>query len=81
MLRINFYTQIALGHYIIDNLFDSIHSRRPDYMSAFFAWDPIDEDAAVETYPDEGDRTRYLRALSMYKAFLCPNRQFMTLRI
>jgi len=70
MLRINFYKQIALGHYIISALFDSKHSRRPDYMSAFFAWEPVDEDAATETYPDEGDRTRYLRALSMYKAFL-----------
>lgn len=70
MLRINFYSQIALGHYIIGALFDTRHARRPDYMSAFFAWEPVDEDAATEAYPDEGERTRYLRALSMYKAFL-----------
>lgn len=70
MLRINFYQQIALGHYIICALFDSKHPRRPDYMNAFFAWEPIDEDNVSEYYPGEGDRTRYSRALSMYKAFL-----------
>lgn len=70
MLRINFYEQITLGHYIISALFDSKHPRRPDYMSAFFAWEPVDEAAAREAYPDEGDLTRFLRALSMYKAFL-----------
>lgn len=70
MLKTNFYRQIALGHYIIGALFDTKHPRRPDYMSAFFAWEPVDEDTATESYPDEGDRTRYLRALSMYKAFL-----------
>lgn len=70
MLRINFYKQITLGHYIIGALFDSKHSRRPDYMSAFFAWEPADEGTVAETYPDKGDQTRYLRALSMYKAFL-----------
>ena len=70
MLRINFYKQIALGHSIISTLFNTLHQRRPDYMSAFFAWEPIDEEAATETFPDEGDRTRYLRALSMYKAYM-----------
>lgn len=70
MLRINFYKQIALGHYIIGALFDSKHPRRPDYMSTFFAWEPIDEEITTESFPDEGDKTRYLRALSMYKAFL-----------
>jgi len=69
MLRINFYEQIALGHSIISTLFNTRHQRRPDYMNAFFAWEPIDEEAATEI-PDEGDRTRYLRALSMYKAYL-----------
>ena len=69
MLRINFYEQIALGHSIIGALFNTRHQRRPDYMNAFFAWEPIDEEAATEI-SDEGDRIRYLRALSMYKAYL-----------
>lgn len=70
MLRVNFYKQIALGHSIISALFNTRHPRRPDYMSAFFAWEPVDEEAVTELFPDGGDRTRYLRALSMYKAYL-----------
>ena len=53
MLRINFYEQIALGHSIISALFNTRHQRRPDYMSAFFAWEPIDEEAASEIFPDQ----------------------------
>jgi DNA helicase HerA-like ATPase len=70
VLRTNFYEQVVLGHAIIHSLFDSVHQRRPDYMAPFFGWEPLDEAEIPERYPDEGDRKRCERILSMYLALL-----------
>jgi DNA helicase HerA-like ATPase len=71
-LRANFYQQVELGHSIITSLFDTTHRNRPRYIEPLFAWAPVDPDTSEinERYPDYGDRTRYLRALSMYYALL-----------
>lgn len=72
MLRANFYKQVGLGHAIILSLFDTVHDRRPDYMAAFLGWEPVDNDpsAVKARYPDESDRKRYVRSLSMYLTLL-----------
>ncbi len=67
VLRVNFHRQIELGHAIINGLF---MDRRPDYMAPFFGWEPVDADKIPDRFPDHGDRTRYNRALSMYRAVL-----------
>jgi uncharacterized protein DUF87 len=71
MLRTNFYRQVELGHAIIQNLFDVVHSgRRPDYVAPLLGWEPIDPEQIATRFTDEGEQTRYRRALSMYWALL-----------
>lgn len=70
MLRTNFFTQIALGHSIIQGLFDSVHARRPDYMAAFLGWEPVDSANIATAFPDQSSQQRYKRAMAMYMALL-----------
>ena len=70
MLRVNFFDQVALGHAIIESLFDAFHQRRPDYMAPFLGWEPIDPRDIGTVLPEKGDQVRYSRALSIYFALL-----------
>lgn len=70
VLRVNFYDQVALGHAIVSALFNTHHATRPDYMAAFFGWEPVDVKDITAQFPDIGEQKRYKRALGMYWALL-----------
>ncbi len=70
MLRANFYSQVELGHAIIQSLYRVVHDRTPDYVAPLLSWEPVAEEALKTRFPDWGDQTRARRALSMYFALL-----------
>ena len=71
-LQANFYEQVELGHSIIVSLFPEEHHRKPppNYLLPLLEWEPCDKAYIEERFPHPGDRTRYLRAQSMYFAVL-----------
>ncbi len=73
VLRVNFYEQLSLGHSMISSLFNTVHATRPDYMAPFFGWEPIDELELNKRFAEDpfgSEKTRYQRAISMYKGLL-----------
>jgi hypothetical protein len=70
-LKVNFFQQVELGHSVITSLYREIHRQQPpNYLQAFLEWSPCDEARLVEQFPNFGDRTRYIRARSLYFAVL-----------
>jgi hypothetical protein len=91
-LRVNFHSQVELGHAIINALWPSEHANRPNYVIPLLEWEPCDVDDVGRKklearFPDIGEKTRYLRALSMYHAallkanFAAPDRMWIDLHV
>ncbi len=69
-LKVDFYRQVELGHSVMTSLFDAEHGQPPKYLLPLLNWEPVDEEALEERFPEEGDRKRFIRARSMYFAAL-----------
>ena len=70
-LKADFFGDLRLGHRIVSELFRQQEGQPPDYMKAFFEWEPLAESEvrALER-ADREAATRYLRQESLYRCVL-----------
>lgn len=69
-LKINFYESVAVGHSLIQQLWDTTHASKPNYVQPILNWAP----PALEEEPDRlGDASGYnhfWRSMSLWFALL-----------
>lgn len=70
-LKADFFGDLRLGHRIITELFRQQEGQPPDYMKAFFEWEPLPESEVRTLERDDREAaTRYQRQESMYRCVL-----------
>jgi hypothetical protein len=70
-LKADFFGDLKLGHKIITELFRQQEGQPPDYMKAFFEWEPLGESEVRALERDDREAaTRYQRQESIYRCVL-----------
>src|SRR5687768_7474219 len=70
-LKADFFHDLRLGHRIITELFRQQEGQPPDYMKAFFEWEPLSEGEVRALERDDREAaTRYSRQESIYRCVL-----------
>jgi hypothetical protein len=70
-LKADFFGDLRLGHKIITELFRQQEGQPPDYMKAFFEWEPLSESEVRALERDDREAaTRYQRQESVYRCVL-----------
>lgn len=70
-LKADFFGDLRLGHRIITELFRQTEGQPPDYMKAFFEWEPLAESEVHALERDDREAaTRYQRQESVYRCVL-----------
>src|SRR5262249_41576953 len=71
VLKANFYSDLAVGHKIIKDLYVQQLGTPPDYFKSFIDWEVLGDDDLKELeLNDRSAHTRYLRQLSIYQCIL-----------
>jgi len=69
-LRINFYESVTVGHALIQQLWDTTHATKPNYMQPILNWSPPE----LSEEPDRGGNpsgyNHFWRTMSMWFALL-----------
>jgi hypothetical protein len=70
-LKADFFADLRLGHRIVCELFRQSEGQPPDYMKAFFEWEPLAESEVRALERDDREAaTRYQRQESIYRCVL-----------
>ena len=70
-LKADFFADLRLGHRIISELFRQTEGQPPDYMKAFFEWEPLHEAEVKALERDDREAAvRYQRQESVYRCVL-----------
>ena len=70
-LKADFFGDLKLGHKIMTELFRQQEGNPPDYMKAFFEWEPLAENEVKALERDDREAaTRYHRQESIYRCVL-----------
>lgn len=69
-LRVNFYRSAPVGHALIQQLWDSIHQAKPNYMLPILNWTPPDVLKEPDQKDDQSAHAHFWRSMSLWFALL-----------
>lgn len=69
-LRINFYDSVPVGHSLIQQLWDTVHSTKPNYMQPILNWAPPALSEEPELSGNPSAFNHFWRTMSMWFALL-----------